>query len=403
MRAAGEFGAHWFTHLWNASAFAVGAIFSVVEGSRGSKPTSQPNVPELRSVLQSLPEAVFLFDSHCCVIEVNKAAEELSCQSRADLLALDTAALTERIVGPGSGADLKTIVNRALRGELVRHERRILHCAAKGKPIEVRISGSPIYSPSKRISGALIVIEDVSELSGLREQVASGERHFAVGQMTAGLAHDFNNILGTISQAVYVLEMTGGRAESDRNMLGIINNAVRRGAEIVNNIREYLRGRTEAPSRVNMRVLLEEVLQLTEPVLEMHPGINISHDLQDSCEVCASPPELRRVFTNLILNALDAMPQGGTLTIGCRHKEGRVMVSVSDTGAGIPFETQNRIFSPYFTTKAKGTGLGLAGARKAIQAQRGDITFESTPGTGTTFFISLPTITDQELGYPRVA
>jgi signal transduction histidine kinase len=221
--------------------------------------------------------------------------------------------------------------------------------------------------------------------------------------MTAGLAHDFNNILGTISQAVCVLEMTEGRSESDRNVLDIINNAVRRGAEMINNIREYLRGHSEVPSRVKMRVLLEEVLQLTQPVLEKYPGITISHSIQESCEVCASPAELRRVFTNLILNALDAMPQGGILTILCSQNQGRVTISVSDTGAGIPIETQNRIFSPYFTTKAKGTGLGLAGARRAIQAQRGDISFESTPGKGTTFLVSLPAITDRERQDPRAA
>ena len=103
-----------------------------------------------------------------------------------------------------------------------------------------------MYYPSQRLLGALIVIEDVTELSALQEQVASSERHFAVGQMTAGLAHDFNNVLGTISQAVYVLEMAArDRSEADRTMLSIINNAVRRGAEIVNNIREYLRGHCE--------------------------------------------------------------------------------------------------------------------------------------------------------------
>ena len=183
--------------------------------------------------------------------------------------------------------------------------------------IEVRVSGNPIYYPSKLPLGALIVIEDVTELSALQEQVASSERHFAVGQMTAGLAHDFNNVLGTISQAVYVLETGSERSESDRTMLGIISSAVHRGSEIVNNIREYLRGTREMRTRVDMRRLLEEVLQMAQPVLEMHPEIKVTHETQDACEVYASPPELRRVFTNLVLNALDAMPQGGVLTILC--------------------------------------------------------------------------------------
>ena len=186
-------------------------------------------------------------------------------------------------------------------------------------------------------------------------------------------------------------------------MLSVINNAVRRGAEIVNNIREYLRGNGEVPTRVDMRKLLEEVLQFARPMLEMRPNIRVTHDVQDDCEVYASPAELRRVCTNLILNALDAMPQGGVLTILCFRSNGRMTVSVEDTGDGIPFETQKMIFSPYFTTKAKGTGLGLSGARKAIQAQGGDIHFKSSPGEGTTFFVSLPITKEQKRPNPQAA
>ena len=246
-----------------------------------------------------------------------------------------------------------------------------------------------MYHPSRQIFGALIVVEDVSELSALEEQVASSERHFAVGQMTAGLAHDFNNVLGMISQAVYVLENAPNRSEPDHTMLRIINNAVHRGAEIVNNIREYLRGTAERRTRVDMRHLLEEVLQLAQPILEMHSNIKVQHQIDDGCEVYASPPELRRVFTNLVLNALDAMPQGGVLTILCTRGETQMTVIVQDTGPGIPLESQSRIFSPYFTTKTKGTGLGLSGARKAIEEQGGDIRFKSS-SEGTTFFVSLP-------------
>ncbi len=147
-----------------------------------------------------------------------------------------------------------------------------------------------MYYPSKRPLGALIVIEDVTELSALQQQVASSERHFEVGQMTAGLAHDFNNVLGTISQAVYVLGTGAERSESDRNMLSIINNAVRRGAEIVNNIREYLRGNREVRSRVDMRQLLEEVLQMAQPVLEMHPEIKVIHGNPGRLRSLRQPP-----------------------------------------------------------------------------------------------------------------
>ena len=405
MWLAGEFGRSWIRHSWQSVVLVGGAIMNVIDGGHRPRPPNPPRTLELQSVLQSLPEAAFLFNAHSCVIGINKAAEQLTGKSRDELVGMDGEQLFSRLVSADTEVNPESIVSRTLRGEFVRHERRIFHRGAHGTRLEVRISGSPMYYPSKRLLGALVVIEDVTELSDLQEQVASSERHFTVGQMTAGLAHDFNNVLGTISQAVYVLETARDRPEADRTMLSIINNAVGRGAEIVNNIREYLRGHCEVRVRVDMRSLLEEVLQLAQPLLEMHPNITVTHDVdvQDACEVYASSPELRRVFTNLVLNALDAMPQGGVLTILCFCSDGRMTVSVGDTGDGIPFEAQKMIFSPYFTTKAKGTGLGLSGARRAIQAQGGDIRFKSSPGEGTTFFVSLPIAKDQERQDPQAA
>jgi polar amino acid transport system substrate-binding protein len=392
MWLAEEVGRNWITRSWHSLVLVGAAILNVIDGGRRSKRERPPPslTLALQSVLQSLPEAVFIFDAHACVIDLNKAAEQLTGQGRDELLGANAGALFSRVTSADININPEPIVSRTLAGEFVRHERRILASAATGRPVEVRISGTPMYYPSNQVLGALIAIEDVTELSDLQHQVASSERHFAVGQMTAGLAHDFNNVLGMISQAVYVLETVPNRSESDHTMLSIIDNAVHRGAEIVNNIREYLRGSSEIRSRVDMRHLLEEVLQLAQPILEMHPDIAVKHQIDDACEVYASPAELRRVFTNLVLNALDAMPQGGALTILCARSQGRMLVSVGDTGPGIPPESQSKIFSPYFTTKPKGTGLGLSGAHKAIEEQGGDIRFETSPGEGTTFFISLP-------------
>jgi PAS domain S-box-containing protein len=396
MWLAGEIGRSWITRSWHSLVLVGAAILNVIDGGRKPRPPDPAPRVELHSVLQNLPEAVFLFDTHCRIIDANKIAEQLTGHSRGDLLGMTAETLSRRVLSIDSDARPESIVARTLRGDLVRGERRAFHDSTKGKRVELRISGSPMYDASNKILGALMVMEDVTELSALQRKVASSERHFAVGQMTAGLAHDFNNVLGTISQAVYVLEMVPDRSAADRTMLDIVNNAVHRGAEIVNHIREYLRGNSEIRARVDMRRLLEEVLQLAQPMLEMHPNITVTHKIEDACDVYASPPELRRVFTNLVLNAIDAMPQGGTLTILCSRMDDRMIVRVEDTGAGISLGDQGRIFSPYFTTKAKGTGLGLSGARKAIKAQGGDIHFESSPGAGTTFFVSLPVASDQE-------
>jgi signal transduction histidine kinase len=110
----------------------------------------------------------------------------------------------------------------------------------------------------------------------------------------------------------------------------------------------------------------------------------------------ANAADLRRVFANLIINALQAMPQGGELTVHCEESNGTVMAWVRDTGVGIPPEQQKNIFMPYFTTKPTGTGLGLSGAQKIIVSQAGKISFSSEPGKGSTFQVELPAITVAE-------
>ncbi len=386
---------------WNL-ALPAGAILTLVPGGDGRGGSPRTRKFELESILQGLPEAVFLLDERGRVIYLNKPAESLAGQASGALLRLDAQALSEWIVAPKANDQTEFVVDRVLRGETIRHERSLFRGVANSEPIEVLISGSPMHDRSGRLIGALVVMQDVTELTELQRQIASSERHFAVGQMTAGLAHDFANVLTTIAQAARILAMESARTEGDRQMLDVIENAVRRGSEIVTNIRGYLRGRPEPRSLTDMRRLLEEVLQLMQPVIAMHDDITVEHQMEEGCEAYANAPELRRVFTNLILNALDAMPLGGTLTLCCSRSRVQITVSIKDTGVGIPAETQKLIFSPYFTTKPEGTGLGLTGARRTIQAQGGDIRFETTPGSGTTFYVVLPPA-DGEQQKPKAA
>ncbi len=119
-------------------------------------------------------------------------------------------------------------------------------------------------------------------------------------------------------------------------------------------------------------------------------------EFADVPRVKANPADLRRVFTNLILNAIQAMPEGGHLTLHCERQEDRVVAWVRDSGQGIAPDQQKNIFMPYYTTKPHGTGLGLSGAQKIIVAQHGNIRFQSQPGEGTTFIVELPVAEAEE-------
>ncbi len=372
-----------------ASALLGGVVLNFVRGDEDGSLVGPDRKLDWQSILWSLPEAVFFLDPQGRIVDLNPAAEQISRRTRRELLASGDL-FFRPVANHEAGRANERIVTRVVGGELVRKERCLFERGENVQPLEVLLSGSPLRDSSGTLIGALMLIQDITEINELQRQLASSERHFAVGQMAGGLAHDFNNVLNTISQAVRVLEMEPERTARDHQMFDIVDNAVRRGSEVIANIRGYLQGRQEPRSRIDMGRLLEEVLDLTGPLIAIHDDVEVERLMDNGCEVYANAPELRRAFTNLILNAVDAMPEGGTLTVRCSRSGGNIVAGVKDTGIGIAPEAQKMIFSPYFTTKAKGTGLGLVGARRTIKAQGGDIGFDSVPGSGTTFYVTLP-------------
>lgn len=373
--------------LWWELGLLGATLLNVIEGGKKKRTPAPQRHVNIASVLEALPEAVFLLDDAGRISNMNLSAEKLLEQPRKQILGHLAASLFQGRLERGD--DFDTLFGDTLPAQPVRLGQMAFRCL-NGDALRVIISASPVCDHSGHVSGVLLAMQDVTELTALQKHSDNNERHVAVGQMTAGLVHDFNNVLSTITEAVAVLETDQKRSARDRTILGIIANAVHNGAQTIRNTREYLIGSRQKPVLIDVRALLEEVLELTHPALKTHVGVTVVRETQACGQVMASVDELRRAFTNLVLNALEAMPDGGTLTVHCTRANHRVIVTVRDTGIGIPREAQKKIFSPYFTTKAKGTGLGLAGARRAIQAQGGEIRFESVPAEGTIFSVSLP-------------
>ena len=366
---------------------------------RRVKPTFQQ--VELSTLLESMPEAVFIFDRNGKLVEFNSAAMRVCGSEPRDLRGasledlgkhLDIRANGERVEFPHFAA------TRALRGEQVRLEHRIIHNAETGAGCEVLVSANPMRNQDGEIIGALVVVRDITEVQNLQKRLADTDRHLAIGQMAAGIAHDVNNVLSTISQSAAVLEQKTEVSNSDRKLyFGLIQNAVRQGAEIVQRIREYIRGGTGERLPTNVGNIMREALELTKPLWgdQRDRRIEVEANINPTAPVEANPADLRRVFANLIINAIDAMPQGGRLTMESAEQNGRVMASVADTGSGIAPEQRKKIFLPYYTTKSKGTGLGLSGAQRIVQSFGGNIGFTSEVGRGTKFMIELPALNHQ--------
>jgi signal transduction histidine kinase/ActR/RegA family two-component response regulator len=233
------------------------------------------------------------------------------------------------------------------------------------------------------------------------ERQGRTERLRAVGELASGVAHDFNNLLTAILGSAQLL-LRGETDPQRLDELETIRRAAQDGAETVRRILEYTRVRRDRELVcVDLPEVIREAVDLTRGrwrnAIQAHGAtIDVQLDLQAIPPVVGNPSELRETLTNLILNAVDAMPTGGRLTLLTRHVRhdehaSAVEVRVEDTGTGMPPEITDRIFDPFFTTKeGSGAGLGLAVAHGIVARHGGRITVRSAPGQGTTFIIHLP-------------
>ncbi|MEO6462933.1 MAG: ATP-binding protein, partial [Candidatus Eisenbacteria bacterium] len=234
------------------------------------------------------------------------------------------------------------------------------------------------------------------ELRATQSQLVQSAKLNALGEMASGVAHDFNNMLAAILGRTQLL-LTRATDPELRRSLELIEQTAQDGAQTVRRIQEFTRVRIdEALDEVDLHRILLDVVELTRPSWQTQAkarGVSIEIVKEFATEACVagSASELREVFTNLVLNAVDAMHGGGRLTLGTRVVADRVIAEVSDTGQGMDDETQARCFDPFFTTKAtKGTGLGLSVAYGIVGRHRGTIAVTSEPRRGTTFRLSFP-------------
>jgi GAF domain-containing protein/ActR/RegA family two-component response regulator len=229
------------------------------------------------------------------------------------------------------------------------------------------------------------------ELSAAQDQLVRTEKLRALGEMASGVAHDFNNLLASILGRAQLLLQ---RIEDPRlrKWLQVIERSALDGASTVRRLQEFTRIRRDQPFvAVDVNQVVRDALEITQSRWREEPmsrgiTIEVRTALGDVPTVAGDPVELREALTNLILNAVDAMPDGGALSLRTAHVGGAVELAVSDSGVGMPEGVRQRIFDPFFTTKgAQGTGLGLSITYGILMRHRARVVVESEPGQGTTF------------------
>lgn len=270
-----------------------------------------------------------------------------------------------------------------------------LHTATRGnRKLVLNIALAPLQDGQGQ-TGALVVLEDVTARIGLEEQLQQREKLSSIGLLAAGVAHEVNTPLTGVSSYTQMLISMLSETDPKHALLQKVRSQAERATNIVNNLLNFSRtGSATEFGEIDIAHVLNDTLQLLEPQLR-RSQIEIVRDYEsDAPLVYGNAGKLQQVFTNLILNARDAIPDGGSITLSTKtNDDGLMVVEVTDTGIGIAPENVAKIYDPFYTTKGvgRGTGLGLAVSYGIVQEHAGHINVDSTPGHGTTFRITLPT------------
>jgi len=246
----------------------------------------------------------------------------------------------------------------------------------------------------------IAIVRDATAQRAMETQLRQSEKLTALGQLAGGIAHDFNNLLQAILGYAQLMKQNPTDAVIKRS-LPILEAAALDGAEAVRRIQQYAQlRRSETSIAVDLNEIVEDALKITQPRWEQRVSkdnrpLQLRRGLDDVPVVSGRPAALTEAMTNLILNAIDAMPDGGTLSIATgTTPSGQAIITVADTGVGMTEAVSRRIFEPFFSTKgAGGSGLGLAMVYTIVQAHGGDIRVDSAPGRGATFTLTFPPAT----------
>ena len=343
----------------------------------------------LTNILESVREPICAIDPAGYFMWLNSATHNAGGYRPEDLIGHHFLEL----IYPADREFARGYFESALKGETQSYEVR--YHTHDGEVRYALFDNAPLVM-EERITGVLGIMRDVTEQKQQRQRAAQADKLRALGQLASGVAHDFNNALAAVLGRAQLMRRQTKDEALTRN-LEIIQTAAEDAAATVRRIQTFARQSqgTEFES-LDVSLLLHDAVEITRTRWEneaLMRGLHYEVELEAEPEsfVSGTASELREVFVNLIVNAVDAMPFGGRLSISCERAESHWRLRFTDTGTGMTEDVREKIFEPFYTTKgAQGTGLGLSVSYGIIERHRGLISVESDVGRGTTFLIDLP-------------
>jgi signal transduction histidine kinase len=335
------------------------------------------NVDQLMSNLQ---DGLMLFARDSRVVLVSAPVEGFLGRPRAELLGRTVQQIFDRRID--LGAALLDAFER--RRPLSASEFQ----AAGGKNVQVSLDF--VQEKNSQI-GALLIMRDTESVRRIGDEIEMSRRLSASGRLTRGVAHEVKNPINAIVLHLQLLRNKLSQQEPDTSRhMDIIDSEIRRLDRVVQTLVDFTRPRDLHLEEVDLRRVMEDVAQLAAPDAEQH-GVTIARDMPaQRLAIKVDLDLVKQAILNVVLNGVQAMPQGGILTISARREDNAIIAEVRDQGAGIPQDMHDKIFELYFTTKKDGSGIGLAQTYQILQWHYGSVDFESTAGAGTTFRFHLP-------------
>jgi len=341
------------------------------------------------NVLESLDSGIVVLGLDGEITSWNRAMETLYGRKREDVRGRPLAeVLPDKFMEA-----LRGTLDLGNQGEIA-HIYKLHLPSSDGRSLMVNVSVAPFQSGAAEQSGTILIIDDVTARARLEEQLQHTEKMASVGLLAAGVAHEVNTPLAGISSYTQLLRGQMEEADSRSELLDKIEKQSFRAAKIVNSLLNFSRSSGTEFEQVDVNKALVDVLSLVEHQMS-GSRIRVRRELaEDLPSIRGNENRIQQVFFNLILNARDAMPRGGWLTLVTYADTDTVVVEVKDTGHGIRRDHIRRIYDPFFTTKGigRGTGLGLSVSYGIVQEHGGAIFVDSTPGQGTNFQVALPAL-----------
>jgi PAS domain S-box-containing protein len=333
------------------------------------------------NILQCVTSGVMTFDVQCRMTTINRAAEETLCIGREQA----TGKSCRDLFGDG---DIARAVMKTLEGH-VPSARMEAMLERAGGHLWLGYNTAVLTDRQGSAIGVILSFTDLTEVKRLQRQMELRERLTALGEMSAGIAHELRNPMAVITGYLNLLSKKADPAAQET--IRGIGNEISGMNRIIGDLLTFARPASLNRVKVRIKELLQGCLASALQASGAGPGIKTSIDIED-IEASFDEVLMRQAFTNLLQNAFEAMPEGGTIALetGIRNKD--LVIVIRDTGIGVAPATVKKIFLPFFTTKDKGVGMGLALAHKVIASHGGRIEVESEEGKGTVFTVILPAV-----------